>query len=769
MTVPASASFETPQGLAAARPQRARVLAAAASLAALLVAADCAWQRALVPRLMGLEGAYHGSDDASGSPAMTARDADIASATLARRQREMGADAFRVAWTGQLEIAVPGEYTFFAHSAGPLVLRVGGIALIESASGGEGTGTVRLAAGRHELHVRYQQKGGVPSLSLDWARDRQPREPLSAEVLLPPRANERAVAAYRAGRTVLRSLLAVSVLVALGAALQVLARRAREMIRARSGLAGLACLAALLSTGALVLDDFGVSLDETMQRQVGIANYLYLAHGASRLLDPAFPERVYGPAFEVLLAAIEKEAGLADSRTIYLVRHGTTFLLFCAAVAFFFGLCLRQLRGWPAALFGCGLLVLAPRIFADAFYNSKDLPFLSLFVLGICTLVRFLDEPSPRRALWHALASALVIDVRVVGLVVPAITALLAGGDLLFARDPGRPARRRAATLALYAGATGGLTVAFFPYLWTSPVARLAEVFLRMSRFPFHRTSLYLGEQLPPEAVPWHYAPVWIGVTTPLPYLVLLGVGLLVVARSCIARPARLFGDPRRRNRLLWALWLFLPLGAVLATRATLYDGWRHLYFVYPALALVAAEGARAAGAAIRRRLPAGLARHPAGLVALGFALVFAEPASFLARNHPYGNVYFNRLAGADMRTVRDRFEVDYWGLSYRRGLEHVLRHDGRGDIGVLLRNGLGEASAAILPAGDRLRLRFVEKQRDAEYFLGNYRWRVGEYPFGHEVYAVRVGGASIMTVYDLRLDRWRQAGSPPGPPASRY
>jgi len=98
---------------------------------------------------------------------------------------------------------------------------------------------------------------------------------------------------------------------------------------------------------------------------------------------------------------------------------------------------------------------------------------------------------------------------------------------------------------------------------------------------------------------------------------------------------------------------------------------------------------------------------------------------------------------------------VDYWGLSYRRGLEYVLRHDGRPDVRVLLKPGLGEASAAILPAAERMRLSFVGKRREAEYFLGNYRWHGGEYPFRHEVFAVRVGDADIMTVYDVRFDRW--------------
>jgi len=613
-----------------------------------------------------------------------------------------------------------------------------------------------VSAGLHELLVLYSQGGGEASLALAWARDRQPREPLSGEHLLPPRPDWPAIEAYRAGRTVLRGLLGASFLVAIAAMIAAAAAHgARAVVRERGGVVAVGCLATLLVTGGAVLDDFGVSFDETIQRQIGIANYLYLSQGATQLFDRDFPERHYGPVFEVLLVVVEKQLGLSDSRAIYLVRHGLTFLLFGVAVAFFHRLCLRQFRSWRTAIFGCCCLVLSPRIFADSFYNSKDLPFLSVFVVSVYTLVRFLDEGTARRAVWHALSCAVLTDIRIVGLVVPAITGLLATGELLFVRSPDRSAGRRATMLAVYGGLLVCFTVALFPFLWKSPLPHLAEVFARMSQFPFHRTSLYLGQHLPPEAIPWHYAPVWIGVTTPLAYLGLFGVGLLATAGSCATGPARLFGHQETRNRLLWFLWCFAPLVSVVATKDILYDGWRHLFFVYPGLVMIAVEGAHRIASSVRRGLPARLGTHAYGLVAVLCLLVFAEPLLSMIRYHPYGNVFFNRLAGDRMQTVRDRFEVDYWGLSYRRGLEYVLRHDQRPTVRVLLKPGVGEASAAILPSPDRRRLAFVDRRRDAEYYLGNYRWHSGEYPYTHEVFSVRVGDASIMTVYDLRFDRW--------------
>jgi hypothetical protein len=134
-----------------------------------------------------------------------------------------------------------------------------------------------------------------------------------------------------------------------------------------------------------------------------------------------------------------------------------------------------------------------------------------------------------------------------------------------------------------------------------------------------------------------------------------------------------------------------------------------------------------------------------------------------MIENHPHEYVFFNRLAGDGMEAVKQRFELDYWGLSYREGLEWLLRHDRRDAVRVFLA-GANPESAAILPRAQRARLVFAARRREAEYFLGNYRWHRGDYPYRHELYATRIGDAEIMSVYDLGREHW----SEPGPSTGR-
>ncbi|GAJ22942.1 unnamed protein product, partial [marine sediment metagenome] len=44
-----------------------------------------------------------------------------------------------------------------------------------------------------------------------------------------------------------------------------------------------------------------------------------------------------------------------------------------------------------------------------------------------------------------------------------------------------------------------------------------------------------------------------------------------------------------------------------------------------------------------------------------------------MIKNHPHQNVYFNFFAG---KNIKERFELDYWGLSYKQALEYVLEND---------------------------------------------------------------------------------------------
>jgi hypothetical protein len=136
-----------------------------------------------------------------------------------------------------------------------------------------------------------------------------------------------------------------------------------------------------------------------------------------------------------------------------------------------------------------------------------------------------------------------------------------------------------------------------------------------------------------------------------------------------------------------------------------------------------------------------------AAALAAAVAANMFEVAAFMVRYHPHQNVYFNALAGGP-RGAHGKFELDYWGLSYRQGLEFVLESDAAARIPVHAATAAGRYNADILKPADRMRIVFVEDVENAKYHVTNFRWDRERFAPEAEAYTVRIDGAPIMAVY---------------------
>lgn len=540
--------------------------------------------------------------------------------------------------------------------------------------------------------------------------------------------------------------------------------------------------AAYLFLGLLVYKDYGLSWDEMTNRRNGAIsaiyvnakfNYLFLSRQALEaklqrirseddtywgkdVNGPKFNyrddtlhtyvDRDYGVFFELILTALEALFKLEDSRDVYLMRHLFTFLLFYVGAWFFYLLTADSFNNRLIGLLAASLLILSPRIFADSFYNSKDLAFLSMFIIATYSLIRLLNNPSMPNAAFHALTNAALIDIRITGVLIPAMTFLFIAFDVLKSSLPRTKLKDISPALLLYGFFLPCLTVLFWPYLWESPL-HFVQAFRDMSEFRFEGEMLYLGKYVSPTSLPWHYIPVWIAITTPLFYSFCFMVGLYYSAKTLWQNGLKFYSDDAERQDLINLLFFFLPIISVVALKSVLYDGWRHLFFVYPAFLSIGVKGLvsfyESSGAWFGGDL-----RAPFRGALLGaLVLSFATTGYFMVKYHPHQQVHFNLLAG---RKVGSKFELDYWGLSYRQGLEHVLRNDASSIIKVNAANFPGKLNAKILEPKERERLRYVSLE-DATYFLSDFRYHPQAHAFGLEVYSINVNGAQIIAVYKLR------------------
>jgi hypothetical protein len=265
---------------------------------------------------------------------------------------------------------------------------------------------------------------------------------------------------------------------------------------------------------------------------------------------------------------------------------------------------------------------------------------------------------------------------------------------------------------------------------------------------------LYLG-QFHSTGTPWHYLPVWMLITTPILFTVYFLIGVV----TTIPRFFKLafLQDEKAKMDLLFFLLFFLPVLAIIFLRTALYDGWRHLYFVYPAFLLISLKGAYSV--LDMKPVKTDYKAYLTAVILLPFAITFSSLLFFLVKNHPFQYVYFNPLAG---KHVAQKFEMDYWGVSYKQALEYVLKKDSSTKINIAVWDMPGSRNAAIIKPKDRERINYTSFQ-DATYFISTGRFNFpaqrpyytkflnGEFPFLNEIYSIKVGEEKIVRVYQLK------------------
>lgn len=504
----------------------------------------------------------------------------------------------------------------------------------------------------------------------------------------------------------------------------------------------------LVLLGVLVHNDYGVSTDEPAHHMHGMVNVKYIADMVAPELARRQPQYAripplqgyfdngHGVLFEIPVSLLSPLLAHGDSAVYYRIRHLLIFLVFVAGVWALYRLATLRFSSWQWGLVAASALVLSPRLFAEAFYNAQDGVFMALFALAMYTLARLTHRPTPGRVLLHSVACAVAIDIRILGVLLVAFTVGWLGWQMIFPADQGLKRRQLLQYMGLYLATTAVVVVAGWPFLWENPPGHFLYAFQRLSSYPWEGRNFYLGELLPGSATPWHYAPVWIAITTPWPYLTAALAGMVFCLRNLLRSPRQLRSWTGQFDAVVVA-WLLGPVLIVIALHSALYNGWRHLYFVYPALLLLGVGGVRAVLVWIQQHQAWRWAQY---VVAGSLLAGMLHTAIRMVQDHPQQQVYFSLVPPA---VVARQFDRDYWGLSYRAGLEWLLAADSSARIRVgSPRSDLLYHNTLILPVAQRQRLELVSPP----YAPGTYVFT------NYARYGLQASDTLGRKVYDLRV-----------------
>ena len=473
---------------------------------------------------------------------------------------------------------------------------------------------------------------------------------------------------------------------------------------------GLLICGLFLLAGLALAGDYGISPDAANQRQTAVGNLDYILGRADRIESRHYHDRVYGVAFELPLLLAEQTLGLTDNYHIHRLRLTLTHLFFIIGAFFCYRLACHLFNNRLIALFALLIFLLHPRLYAHSFFNSKDLPFLTLFVLALYLLERAFRREILGAFILLGIAVGLLTNLRIMGvMLIPAVLAMR-GLDWFYAgAGPGR--KQILLTGGLFV-LTAGLTVyALSPYAWTNPGDYLAASLALTINHPNLAWQLFQGVALPSNQLPPHYTAAWFGVTTP-PLIMLLGlVGIAAGAAGLCRRPGAVFRNTRRRFAvLLLAAFLLPPLAAALLG-SNQYDNWRHFYFLYAPFCLLAAGGLGGLARRFSHWRPGRAGVY--GLAGLGVGLTLLQ----MTQLHPWQHDYFNFLGDRTTpERLRTQYQMNSWRLAYREGLAQLLAGH-PGETLVVWGGQDLERQREILPAAARRRLPAANDRR-ADYEL---------------------------------------------------
>jgi 4-amino-4-deoxy-L-arabinose transferase-like glycosyltransferase len=376
----------------------------------------------------------------------------------------------------------------------------------------------------------------------------------------------------------------------------------------------------------------------------------------------------------------------------------------------------RRWYGEPAAVASTLFLVATPVILGHSGVVAVDVPVTAMIMLALYLLLRWLEAPNVRSALWLGLATGLAVATKVsaIPFLGIAAAALFAVRLALIPRAalPWRP-MRRAGTAAL--GLLLSLLIVVGIYgprrvyltdaqhtpsnalnFWVGSHGPLHDIAYRFAA----QVPLPLGVQMVPLSILgvewhndhghisfllgqtakdgwWYFYPIALGVKTPLPLLLLGLAGLSVLAVRGV-RAANIY--------LLAPSVCFVSILLFACLYSHINIGVRHVLIAFPLLAM----GAGYLVVTLWDRWRSALARI------LITALVLWQ-VSTVTFTFPDYLAYFNVIAGSHPERILVDSDLDWGGQDLRR-LEKVLAARGVHQF-FLGYQGTADLSREALPA----------------------------------------------------------------------
>ena len=432
-----------------------------------------------------------------------------------------------------------------------------------------------------------------------------------------------------------------------------------------------------------IIDDYGVTLDDYIYYKNGENTYLYVKNLFLSLFDNQIdPSKfkaninVYPTIYEVFLVFTCKVLNITDFRDIYLTAHRINFVLFFLSLIIFFIFCQKIFENLFVSLLGITLILLSPRIFAESFYNSRDIFFMCLFIFYLNSMYNFINSKNIKNIVFFSFFTALILNAKILGYIPVLIFLVLYLYNFLNTK---KKLLHEKKIIFIFLTLSCFFIYVLWPYLWDNPLENLFFALKNVVKIQqdIILINYYFGEYLPSDLVPWHFRIVWFLITTPVIILFLFILGLVLFFIEISKKIGSTldnkkdFSQKQFINIFLFMVFL-LSFFILIEFNKSKYGGWRHLYFLYPIVIYFSLLF-------INHLL------HNSSNIFRNTIFIFiffnlANSLFWTMKNHPHQYIFFNFLT---KNYALKNFDLDWWGVSHKASLEYILKNTKKNKVKV--------------------------------------------------------------------------------------
>jgi len=311
-------------------------------------------------------------------------------------------------------------------------------------------------------------------------------------------------------------------------------------------------------------------------------------------------------------------------------------------------------------------LALFPSFVGFSHILAKDIPMAFFFFLSIFSLVRAYETQRTAWIIIAAMIFGLSVNVKINALFIPVILIawlVVANKNLVCLK------MFLNKKWLLLPGTTLVTIYASWPFLWPHPISHFRAMLRHFVRdIPLQRIEVtHLGTIFTSGVdVPWHYAPVSLGISTPLVILAFAAVGSFLMAKDTMAS--------KNKMSPLVLLWFSVVVGKFMFTNVT-YSGIRLFLEAVPALCIMAGYGAAFMYMWAFSFMGALKAGYKHTLLSLALVTIYLPILIANIQIHPYQFCYFNGLVGGPRGVYEENVCDLFYSPAFKDGAEWLNKN----------------------------------------------------------------------------------------------